>query len=82
LTYACQHRDETLETMQRWAQELDPDVIWAHVDTYVNRWTEDLGPVGSRALAVMHRLAAERGLAPAGMGELEILGVRPGDVQS
>jgi 1,4-dihydroxy-6-naphthoate synthase len=58
--------------MRRHAQELADDVLWAHVDLYVNDWTRELGSEGRAALTALGRLARERGLL-AGAGELEVL---------
>lgn len=66
LAYACTHRDDTLPTMRRHAQELTDDVLLEHVDLYVNKWTEDLGDAGRAALRMLSRQAAHVGLLPAG----------------
>ncbi len=51
----------TLPTMRRWAQELDDEVLWKHVELYVNDHTVDLGEVGQRCLAELAlRTGAER----------------------
>ena len=63
---AMAHRGEALATMQRYAQEFSPEVLWAHVDLYVNRWTERLGDEGARALAVLAERAVGLGLVPPG----------------
>ena len=55
IEYADSHREETVETMQRYAQELQEQVLWAHVDLYVNEWTRVLGVEGVRALAALAR---------------------------
>ena len=55
IEYADSHREETVETMQRYAQELEEQVLWAHVDLYVNQWTRVLGIEGVRALAALAR---------------------------
>jgi 1,4-dihydroxy-6-naphthoate synthase len=49
-------------TMRAHARELEPSVIWAHVDLYVNEWTRDLGPTGSTALRVFEERARAAGL--------------------
>lgn len=51
--YGLKHRGETLKTMKRYAQELSDDVLFAHVDTYVNQWTVELGNLGERALETL-----------------------------
>lgn len=72
LDWALAHRAETLPTLRRHAQELSDDVLWAHVDLYVNAWTRELGPIGRRALTELSRLARERG-SRASAGELLVL---------
>ncbi len=51
------HREATLPTMRAHAQELDDDVLFQHVDLYVNDWTIDLGKVGRDALGELSRRA-------------------------
>ncbi len=60
--------------MQRYAQELEPAVIWAHVDLYVNQYTVDLGETGERALATLNRLAQQSGVVPPGAPPVRLLG--------
>jgi 1,4-dihydroxy-6-naphthoate synthase len=77
LLYGLAHREETLSTMQRFAQELDESVIWQHVDLYVNEWTIDLGEVGHKALNELDKRARAAGLCPSGLeARLEILSQR------
>lgn len=47
--YAYANRPETLATMRRYAQELDDNALWAHVELYVNQWSVDLGERGRQA---------------------------------
>ncbi len=51
----------TLPTMRAWAQELDDDVIWQHVELYVNDQTTELGELGERCLAELARQAGAPG---------------------
>ena len=67
------HREETLASMRRHAQELSDDVLWAHVDLYVNEHTLELGAEGRRALDTLSERARERGLVPPAAPRLEIL---------
>lgn len=57
IDYARAHRDEALQTMRRHAQEQSDDVLWQHVELYVNVWTRELGPQGARAIARLRELA-------------------------
>lgn len=74
LDYALAHRDEALITMRRYAQEFSDDVLFAHVDLYVNEWTQELGPVGRDALNQLADQAAAAGIVPAGLRQLEVVG--------
>ena len=74
IAYAYAHRDEAFATMQRYAQELAPAVIWAHVDLYVNEYTVDLGETGERALATLNRLAQQSGVVLPGAPPVRLLG--------
>lgn len=47
------------------AQELADDVCDRHIELYVNEFTEDLGPVGRRAIGEMLARGAAAGLLPA-----------------
>jgi 1,4-dihydroxy-6-naphthoate synthase len=73
IDHALAHRDATLPTMRRYAQELDDAVLWTHVDLYVNERTRDLGAEGARALAKLGSIAVEAGVLAAGAPRLEIV---------
>lgn len=63
IEYGLDHRDETISTMKRYAQEFDIATLFQHVDLYVNRWTIDLGAEGRQALDAMsqrYQLLSER----------------------
>jgi len=72
LDWGLAHREATLKTMSRHAQELDPAVIWSHVDLYVNEHTHTLGSVGQRALTALDREARRAGLLAVDAPRLEI----------
>ncbi|MBL8892716.1 MAG: 1,4-dihydroxy-6-naphthoate synthase [Planctomycetaceae bacterium] len=59
---ALTQRELALPMMRFYAQEFADEVLWAHVDLYVNRWTVDLGRVGLSALQELGRRAATCGL--------------------
>ena len=62
LDHARRHRDETVPTMRRYAQELSDEVMFQHVDLYVNEWTADLGDTGRAALETLDRQARQAGI--------------------
>ena len=66
LAYAVAHRDDTVPTMRRHAQELTDDVLFKHVDLYVNEWTTDLADSGRVALQTLSRQAERVGVLPRG----------------
>ena len=51
--YGMNHREETLFTMRKYAQEFSDEVLYSHVDLYVNQWTVTLGERGRLALEKM-----------------------------
>lgn len=74
IRYGWEHREETLPTIRRYAQELEEDVIWPYVDLYVTNHTIDLGEDGAEALAVLERTARRAGVLPDGLPHLNIVG--------
>ncbi len=74
IEYAQAHRDETVSTMRRYAQELSDDVIFAHVDLYVNEWTRELGETGRTALHKLYERAQQADILPSGLRRLEVIG--------
>ena len=73
LAYAHAHRERTIPTMRRYALELSDEVMFKHVDLYVNEWTTDLGDTGHIALDILGRKAAEVGILPSDAPPLVIL---------
>jgi 1,4-dihydroxy-6-naphthoate synthase len=53
--------EASLPTMRQHAQELSDEVIWRHVELYVNDHTEDLGPTGRSCLEELGRRAGRPG---------------------
>ena len=72
LAHGRAHRDETVPTMRRHAQELTEDVMFQHVDLYVNDWTTDLGDTGRAALEILDRQARRGGVTPSGAPPLRV----------
>lgn len=60
--HARRHPDASAEFVREHAQELADDVVRAHIDLYVNDFTEDLGQQGLAAIRAMFTAAEERGI--------------------
>jgi len=72
LEHARAHPEAALATMRRHAQEQRDEVLWAHVELYVNNWTRDLGRQGRGALEALRRAACEAGLIAPDAPALEV----------
>jgi len=64
LEYAYAHPEETLAYIKKHAQELQDEVIWAHINTYVNSFSLDVGDEGEAAVAELFRRGEAAGLLP------------------
>ncbi len=65
LEWGLAHREACLASMRAHAQEQADEVLWAHVELYVNEWTLELGAVGRQALAALAERARAAGLVEA-----------------
>jgi 1,4-dihydroxy-6-naphthoate synthase len=63
--YAWSHPLESQAYVLSYAQEMDAQVAKAHIQLYVNEFTEELGDEGRNAVKSLLRRAAERGWVPA-----------------
>lgn len=75
IQYGLRHRQETIPTMKRYAQELDDKVLMQHVDLYVNQWTVELGDVGRKALHTLSDKAVATGLTGSVSDRLDVFQV-------
>lgn len=64
LEYAYAHPEETVAYIKQHAAELDDEVIWAHIRTYVNEFSLDVGAEGQRAVEELFRRGEAKGLLP------------------
>ena len=62
--YAFAHRSASLPFVREHAQEMSEDVIYKHIDLYVNEYSVDLGTEGKRAVATLFDRARAMGLIP------------------
>lgn len=64
LEYAYAHPEETVAYIKQHAQELEDPVIWAHIRTYVNDFSLDVGEEGERAVNELFSRGEGLGLLP------------------
>ena len=75
IEFGLAHRELTLPTMRKYAQEFDDEVLFKHVDLYVNQWTQDLGNEGNAALKMLSEKAMQSGLVEQA-AEIEVWGMK------
>jgi len=61
---AFRNRKDTYPFVQKYAKELDPSVINAHIDLYVNSFSVDIGNEGRAAVRFLFEKAVETGTVP------------------
>ncbi len=64
VAYAWKHPEASHAYVMQHAQEMSQEVAQAHIDLYVNRYTEDLGDSGYHAVEALLGRAADEGLVP------------------
>lgn len=64
--YAFAHREETLPFVRAHAQEMSDEVMFKHIDLYVNDYSISLGPEGRRAVEGLFARATALGVLPVG----------------
>ena len=62
--YAFANREASLPFVREHAQEMSDDVMYRHIDLYVNEYSVDLGAEGRRAVALLFERARETGIIP------------------
>jgi len=63
--YAFAHREASLPFVREHAQEMSEEVMYRHIDLYVNEYSLDLGAVGRRAVEALFEKAGATGIIPA-----------------
>ncbi|SMC16141.1 1,4-dihydroxy-6-naphthoate synthase [Desulfacinum hydrothermale DSM 13146] len=58
LDWARRHEDEAWPYIRRHAQEMDPQVIHRHIETFVNDFSRNVGPEGEQAIRRLLEQAA------------------------
>ncbi len=62
--YAFAHRTASLDYVRAHAQEMSDEVMYKHIDLYVNEFSVDLGAEGRRAVELLFEKAAATGIIP------------------
>ena len=62
--YAFANRTASLPFVRANAQEMSEDVMYKHIDLYVNEYSVDLGAEGRRAVELLFERAAATGIIP------------------
>jgi 1,4-dihydroxy-6-naphthoate synthase len=68
--YAFAHRAVSLPYVRAHAQEMSEDVMYRHIDLYVNEFSIDLGREGRHAVETMFERARAAGAVPSGSAPL------------
>jgi 1,4-dihydroxy-6-naphthoate synthase len=62
--FAFDHPKSGLEFISSHAQEMSEEVMYKHIDLYVNQYSLDLGGEGRKAINLLFDTARERGIIP------------------
>jgi len=62
--YAFAHRAASLPFVREHAQEMSEEVMYQHIDLYVNEYSVDLGSEGRRAVELLFDKARTLGVIP------------------
>jgi 1,4-dihydroxy-6-naphthoate synthase len=62
--HAFAHREASLPYVRAHAQEMSEEVMYKHIDLYVNQYSVDLGREGRRAIELMFARADASGIIP------------------
>ncbi|MEZ5009157.1 MAG: 1,4-dihydroxy-6-naphthoate synthase [Chitinophagales bacterium] len=59
IAFAFQHKEEPLNFMRQHAQEMEEEVMYKHVNLYVNDYSIDLGEKGKNAIEFLYKKGVE-----------------------
>lgn len=62
--YAFENPKSALNFIRQHAQEMDEEVMYSHINLYVNQYTVDLGTAGKQAINTLFAMAQEKQLIP------------------
>jgi 1,4-dihydroxy-6-naphthoate synthase len=75
--YAFAHRDASLPFVREHAQEMSDEVMYRHIDLYVNDYSVSLGAEGRRAVALLFERARATRIIPAVPQDLFLRAPKP-----
>ena len=64
IDFAFENPKDSLEYIRQYAQEMEEDVMYKHIETYVNDYTRELGGKGREAIHKLYRVASDKGVIP------------------
>jgi 1,4-dihydroxy-6-naphthoate synthase len=62
--YAFSNPKSSLEFIREHAQEMSEEVMYKHIDLYVNKYSVELGDEGRKAIKLLFDTAAQKGVIP------------------
>jgi 1,4-dihydroxy-6-naphthoate synthase len=62
--FAFENPASGIDFISSHAQEMDEEVMYKHIDLYVNKYSVDLGAEGRKAIDIMFKMAREKGIIP------------------
>jgi 5,8-dihydroxy-2-naphthoate synthase len=60
--FALKNPDQTLDFVSQYAQEMNSEVMFQHINLYVNNYTVDLGQIGKKAVQELFDTANKKGI--------------------
>ncbi len=62
LEFAYQNKNSGLDFVKQHAQEMEQEIMYRHIDLYVNKYSIDLGETGKKAINILYEEAEKRKL--------------------
>lgn len=62
--YAFEHPTSAIDFIRQHAQEMEEEVMYKHIDLYVNQYSVDLGEIGRKAIRILFEKAIALNLIP------------------
>lgn len=74
INYAYGDLYSTFDFVRKYAREMETEVMYSHIETYVNEFSSQLGPEGKKAVKKLFETALHRGVIPALPGRIFLTG--------